>query len=127
MSKSAEQLCAEVDDVNQALDRFPNFADGTESAPGGPAWVGEKGKELVHLPRGSQVIPNDVAIRMASGGGITINNYSDAQPSAQRAPNGDVTITIRKLVDQAVGESLSSGAGRRVLGEQFAEKPFTGR
>ena len=34
------------------------FADGTDSAPGGLAIVGEKGPELVNLPRGSQVVPN---------------------------------------------------------------------
>ncbi|MET0721034.1 MAG: hypothetical protein ABWY64_09390, partial [Tardiphaga sp.] len=35
-------------------------AGGTDFAPGGLALVGEKGPELVNLPRGSQVIPNDV-------------------------------------------------------------------
>uniref|UniRef100_UPI0015902040 phage tail tape measure protein n=1 Tax=Martelella sp. HB161492 TaxID=2720726 RepID=UPI0015902040 len=34
------------------------FASGTDFAPGGTAIVGEKGPELVNLPRGSQVIPN---------------------------------------------------------------------
>lgn len=34
------------------------FADGTQSAPGGLAIVGERGRELVNLPRGSQVVPN---------------------------------------------------------------------
>lgn len=36
----------------------PFFADGTNFAPGGMAVVGERGPELVNLPRGSQVIPN---------------------------------------------------------------------
>lgn len=34
------------------------FADGTDFAPGGLAMVGERGRELVNLPRGSQVVPN---------------------------------------------------------------------
>jgi hypothetical protein len=34
------------------------FADGTDFSPGGLAMVGERGRELVNLPRGSQVIPN---------------------------------------------------------------------
>ena len=34
--------------------------NGTDFAPGGLALVGEKGPELVNLPRGSQVIPNDI-------------------------------------------------------------------
>lgn len=37
---------------------IPGFANGTRSAPGGLAVVGERGPELVNLPRGSQVIPN---------------------------------------------------------------------
>jgi hypothetical protein len=37
---------------------IPRFADGTNFAPGGLAMVGERGRELVRLPRGSQVIPN---------------------------------------------------------------------
>jgi hypothetical protein len=36
----------------------PGFASGTNFAPGGLALVGERGPELVNLPRGSQVIPN---------------------------------------------------------------------
>lgn len=37
---------------------IPGFANGTNYAPGGLAIVGERGRELVNLPRGSQVIPN---------------------------------------------------------------------
>jgi len=37
---------------------IPGFAKGTNFAPGGLAMVGERGPELVNLPRGSQVIPN---------------------------------------------------------------------
>jgi phage-related tail protein len=38
---------------------IPGFANGTNFAPGGLAMVGERGPELVNLPRGSQVIPNN--------------------------------------------------------------------
>mgnify|MGYP000023546211 CR=1 FL=1 len=41
--------------------RIPGFANGTNNAPGGLAVVGERGPELVNLPRGSQVIPNNMA------------------------------------------------------------------
>lgn len=37
---------------------IPGFARGTNFAPGGLALVGERGPELVNLPRGSQVTPN---------------------------------------------------------------------
>ena len=62
----------------------PGFARGTDFAPGGWAMVGERGPELVNLPRGSQVIPAGETRRMlasesgpgtAGGQSVTINNY----------------------------------------------------
>lgn len=35
-----------------------HLAKGTDNWRGGPTWVGEKGPEILNLPRGSQVIPN---------------------------------------------------------------------
>jgi len=37
--------------------RIPGYANGTNNHPGGLAIVGEKGPELLNLPRGAQVIP----------------------------------------------------------------------
>ncbi len=64
----------------------PGFANGTNNAPGGMAWVGERGPELVNLPRGSQVIPAHRASQM-SGGGVTVNvdARGSADPAAVRA------------------------------------------
>jgi phage-related tail protein len=59
------------------LSLLPKFASGTDSAPGGLAIVGERGPELVNLPRGSQVIPNNiVAKRGSSSSGPTNISYS---------------------------------------------------
>lgn len=62
------------------------FANGTVNAPGGMAWVGERGPELVNLPRGSQVIPAHRAQSMG-GGGVTVNvdARGSADPAAVRA------------------------------------------
>jgi hypothetical protein len=46
------------------------FAGGTDFAPGGMALVGERGPELVNLPRGSQVIPNHM---LGGVGGVTVH------------------------------------------------------
>jgi hypothetical protein len=43
----------------KGLGEFMGFAGGTNFAPGGLSLVGERGPELVNLPRGSQVIPNN--------------------------------------------------------------------
>jgi len=40
------------------FNQVPGYADGTDYHPGGMAWVGEKGPELVNLPRGSSVMTN---------------------------------------------------------------------
>lgn len=58
---------------------MPKFAAGTDYAPGGMALVGEKGPEVMHVPRGAQIIPNDVL--RGGGGGITapVNISIDAR------------------------------------------------
>ncbi len=50
---------------------LPKFAGGTNNAPGGFSLVGENGPELVNLPRGAQVVPNDV-LRNNDGGGMNV-------------------------------------------------------
>jgi hypothetical protein len=40
------------------LGLIPGFASGTDDAPGGLAWVGEQGPELLNLPGGSSVTPS---------------------------------------------------------------------
>jgi hypothetical protein len=44
-----------------------------------------------------------------------INNHTDAQPQVSASLNGDVTVTLRKTLDAMVGDSMSTGTGRRVL------------
>jgi SLT domain-containing protein len=43
---------------------FPGFADGVRNFQGGWAVVGERGKELVHLPPGSDVYSNNESQQM---------------------------------------------------------------
>lgn len=68
--------------------QIPRFAAGTAFAPGGLALVGERGRELVNLPRGSQVIPNAQTEALLAGGGggqpVTVNN-SYVLPDAETA------------------------------------------
>jgi hypothetical protein len=51
--------------------KFPGFAKGIGSASGGLAWVGERGPELMNVPRGSSITPVD---QLSSLG--TIVNYA---------------------------------------------------
>lgn len=68
---------------------LPHFANGTMSAPGGLSILGERGPELVNLPRGAQVYNASKTAAMlgmaanngaANGnGGLVVNNYIDAK------------------------------------------------
>lgn len=51
--------------VEQLLGDAPGYADGTLSAAGGLSWVGERGRELMVLPRGAGIIPNAISETMA--------------------------------------------------------------
>jgi hypothetical protein len=60
------------------INMIPDFAGGTSHAPGGLALVGERGPELVHLPRGSQVHTATETRGMLGGGArnVTVNIYN---------------------------------------------------
>jgi hypothetical protein len=92
------------------------FAGGTDFAPGGWSVVGEQGPEVVNLPRGAQVIPNNVARNIGGGDSIqnvfnvagdvsqsTIDRLRDAVVSAHRKADGlaRVVTSTRRL--QATG------------------------
>lgn len=60
--------------INQSTQR-QRFAVGTRNAPGGMALVGERGPELVNLPRGSQVLPAAQTSQMMGGVGGSVEVF----------------------------------------------------
>lgn len=62
------------------------FADGTDFSPGGWAMVGERGPELVNLPRGSQVVPNHKL--------VTGPNSEERMRMGPRAMKVDVGVSV---------------------------------
>lgn len=76
---------------------IPGFANGTNFAPGGLAWVGERGPELMHVPRGARVTPND-ELGGFGGGVMNINvNVSGARGNSE----------IMQMVEAGVAQGLS--------------------
>lgn len=79
-----------------------NNAEGTDNWRGGMTWVGEKGPELINLPRGAQVIPNDRAM-----GGAVDNSRSyhiDAR-GAQAGVAEQITAALR-VYDRELNRTL---------------------
>lgn len=80
---------------------LPGFATGTNYAPGGMAWVGERGPEIVNLPRGSQVYSAGRSAAMASATNnnswnVTINvTGGDAQATARAVERGVLSAKRR--------------------------------
>jgi phage-related minor tail protein len=92
------------------------------------AMFGEAGDEgILPLRRGSDGRLGVTAGGIGGAPNVIINNHTDAQPTIDRSPSGDVTVTLRRTMDAATGDSLSNGSGRRVLAQQFGLKQFTGQ
>jgi hypothetical protein len=94
--------------ASNAAASFPGHAAGIMGAPAGYAWVGEKGPELMYLPRGSNIYPNAQSMAMASGVGsktteinISVDARGSSNPEATKmqAKSG-VQAVLPQLVHQ---------------------------
>lgn len=95
----------------------PLFANGTVNAPGGMAWVGERGPELVNLPRGSQVIPAHRAQSMGGGGiNISVDARGSADPAAVRAQVEQGILQAAPAIIAAAQQRTVAGLRRPKLG-----------
>lgn len=91
--------------TNPLLAPIGHNASGSDNWRGGLTEVGENGPELVNLPRGAQVIPNDV-LRRGGGGApqVYITNHVDAS-------GADIAAISRLTVGLArVNQSIESRA-----------------
>jgi hypothetical protein len=83
-----------------SVDSSIMFANGTNFAPGGLALVGERGPELVTLPRGSKVTPNHKL-----GGNVV--NINVNVPSGTSGASAD---RIAVMTGQAVNRAMRRNA-----------------
>lgn len=84
------------------------YAEGTNFAPGGMALVGERGPELVYLPRGAQVIPNH---QLMSGGGSGTMSQQPLQVQVDVYMDG--ARTSRQLMPHIVS-AIRTSVGARI-------------
>ncbi|WP_406735895.1 phage tail tape measure protein [Thioclava sp. GXIMD4215] len=78
-------------------------ANGTNNWRGGLSYVNERGSEIMNLPRGTQVIPHDVSMRMADAAGR-------ASGGAQRVvveavPTDLFDLRVKSVADQSVSQA----------------------
>jgi hypothetical protein len=94
------------------IDALAHNASGTDNWRGGATWVGENGPEIVNLPRGSQVIPNDVARGIGGGStsvvfapNITISGASTVTQSQLRAVLDEQNRTFQSKTVRALADA----------------------
>lgn len=97
--------------------KFPGNANGTPSWQGGLTWVGERGPELINLPRGSQVIPAHRAAQMGSGGmTINVDARGASDPAAVRAQVQQGILEAAPAIISAAQQRTVAGLRRPKLG-----------
>lgn len=77
---------------------IPGFAEGTGNAPGGLALVGENGPELMYVPKGASVIPNQDTNSILNKWGVPTTSNSPGQ-SAMIPPKVELHIHNPKEAD----------------------------
>lgn len=94
-----------IGDLIGAFLKVPGYANGTNYAPGGLALVGERGRELVQMPRGSRVIPNASTEALMNGGG-------SAHVTVGVDPNsGNITAFVNNQIAATAPAIAQAGAG----------------
>lgn len=98
--------------------KLPGFATGTPYAQGGLAMVGERGRELVNLPRGSQVL-NANQTRGVMGSGASFNpvfniDARGADAGAVQRLEAALTRANAEFEDRAVN-AFNMGKKRRKI------------
>jgi tape measure domain-containing protein len=80
------------------------FANGTPSAPGGLALVGERGPELVNLPRGSRVHTAQETSRMLGGGSVDIRLHVPEGVTAEEVHSIATGVSVRVVSQTATAQ-----------------------
>lgn len=94
----------------------PEFANGTVNAPGGLALVGERGPELVNLPRGSHVIPAHRTQNMMGGINVSVDARGSSDPAAVRAQVQQGILEAAPAIIAAAQNRTVQGLRRPRLG-----------
>lgn len=84
---------------------IPGFATGTDSAPGGFAWVGEQGPELMNVPAGASITPNGAA---RGGDTHVYQDFRGAVVSEELMRKADFQRAMNAMRPGIIGEAIAN-------------------
>ncbi|MNS18431.1 Prophage tail length tape measure protein [compost metagenome] len=105
---------------------FNGHSTGTDFSDGGLKWVGERGPELLNLPRGSKVYEHNRAMQLTAAaaaapvvnfGGLTIKNYG-SEPMTGRmsqSPGGGLELALEPAFKSLQARSGRDGSMAKAL------------
>lgn len=116
-------LAGSTGNINVGGYSMPQFAGGTDSAPGGLAMINENGRgEIVDLPSGSRVIPHDVSMEMARQSSGSSGGQMQVGIGVSVDPNGNLQAYVKSVSRSEAAGAVSDFAGS----SQFVAAAVTG-
>jgi hypothetical protein len=114
------------DKIGSLFSSIGQNADGTDAWRGGLTWVGERGPELLNLPRGSQIMSNEQSVSYARDQATAARSHAAAMamaPGRQSAPAaaGNVYVTVENAPAKARVEHSTDSKGQRRVRVVFDE------
>lgn len=103
-----QQVASMMNTINKRIANAGNNAAGTDYWRGGLTWVGERGRELLNLPRGSQIIPeNKIRIpRVPAFGSLDSATPAARAAAVGQAPYGGPMVTVDATVVQGTPQDI---------------------
>lgn len=93
--------------VGAPMNLLPHNAAGNDNWPGGLTWVGENGPEIVNVPRGSQIVPNNRAVGSSTTNlSITVPVSIAGAGGGSNQDNAAIAKQVGKMVETKVYDVL---------------------
>jgi hypothetical protein len=121
-----------IDKIGSFFNSIGQNADGTENWRGGLTWVGERGPELLNLPRGSQITSSERSMAFvreqasaarAHAAAIAMNDNRGSAPTVVSPP---VTVNLIGAPQGTEVKETSDGKGGRRIDVVIAERVAAG-
>ncbi len=102
-------------------------AEGDNNWKGGLTWVGEKGAELVDLPRGSRILPHKESVSLTKQGGGVVKNSTANIMQNTVVSGASQDLTPAMMILTSIDENLKQLVDRIRGKESGLEVPGSGK